>query len=120
MKNEAAKNDLPVYLFHQGANIRAHDFLGCHCDRTAERTVFRVWAPHALEISAIGDWNGWDESAAPMRRISDEGVWECAVDGVHWGSRYKFSVLGSDQTRRLKGDPFAFHVEANENKASVV
>ena len=120
MNNERAQNDLPVYLFHQGTNYHAQDFFGCHFSPEEERAVFRTWAPHALEISVVGDWNSWREDAHPLRRISDAGVWEITIDGIQLWQRYKFSILGPDQKRRLKSDPFAFHAETDGKTASIV
>ena len=31
--------------------------------------VFRVWAPAATGVCVVGDFNGWDISAAPMRSV---------------------------------------------------
>ena len=106
---EQARNELPIYLFHQGTNYLAHDFYGCHFDQAAEESAFRVWAPNALEISVVGDWNDWDADAHPMTRVSDGGVWEAYIEGIELWQRYKYSILGSDGIRRLKADPFAFH-----------
>ena len=115
-----ARNELPIYLFHQGTNFRAHDFFGCHFDQVTEQAAFRVWAPNALEVSVVGDWNDWAQQAHPMTRISDAGVWEVSIEGVQMWQRYKFSILGPDHVRRLKADPFAFHAETEGSTASIV
>ena len=40
---------VPMYLFHEGSNARAYEFLGAH--RTDDgKTVFRVWAPNAVSV----------------------------------------------------------------------
>lgn len=62
---------MALYLFHQGTNYRAYDYLGAH--RAQDGFVFRVWAPHATEAFVVGDFNAWGESH-PMTRISDGGV----------------------------------------------
>ena len=82
MAQDIIQNDLPVYLFHQGTNYRAQDFFGCHLDTQNKRAVFRTWAPHAQEISIVGDFNDWDAQAHPMARLSEAGVWELSIPDV--------------------------------------
>jgi 1,4-alpha-glucan branching enzyme len=113
-------NDLPVYLFHQGTNFRAYEFLGCHFDADSGRAVFRTWAPNAQAVNVVGDFNQWREDAHPMRRLSEDGIWELSLPDVSQWQRYKFSVTGRDGQRRLKADPFAFHAETDQKTASIV
>lgn len=72
---------LPAYLFHQGTNYHAQELLGAHAVKRGRgfATVFRVWAPNARAVSVVGDFNNWDTAAAPMQRITDEGLWECTL-----------------------------------------
>ncbi|MCL2167133.1 MAG: alpha-amylase family glycosyl hydrolase, partial [Clostridiales bacterium] len=120
MSTEKPQNDLPVYLFRQGTNYQAHTFFGCHFDQLSEYAVFRIWAPYAREVSVLGDWNDWKEDANPMRRISEDGVWEAAINGVQVWQCYKFSILETENTRRQQVDPFAFYAEAEGDLASIV
>ncbi|MDR1735073.1 MAG: 1,4-alpha-glucan branching protein GlgB [Oscillospiraceae bacterium] len=117
--------ELPVYLFHQGTNARAYDFLGCH---TADgRTVFRVWAPHAAQVAVLGDFNGWEEwNALPMTQISGNGIWEAITEEVPEYSAYKYQItpqqppLPGRDNRLQKADPYAFHAETRPGTASKV
>jgi len=113
-------NDLPVYLFHQGTNYHAQDFFGCHFDAELKQAIFRAWAPRALEISIVGDFNAWNDKSHPMERLSEAGVWELRIPQVELWQRYKFSILGADGRRRLKSDPYAFHTETDGNTASII
>src|SRR6266705_5842071 len=78
-------SDFDLYLFGQGKNYRIYEKMGAH-----PRTVngisgvhFAVWAPNALAISVIGDFNEWKRGANPMSlRHQDVGVWECSVPGL--------------------------------------
>ena len=54
------KNDMAPYLFHQGTNYYAYDYLGVH--KTDEGFVFRVWAPNADAIMLTGDFNDWSDN----------------------------------------------------------
>ena len=112
------KNDMAPYLFHQGTNYYAYDYLGVH--RTDEGFVFRVWAPNADAIMLTGDFNDWSDGI-PLERVSDGGVWEVNVtDGsVKLGDKYKYKIYGCGQVH-YKADPYAKRAELPPNTASVV
>lgn len=54
--NRAGREDLPVYLFHQGTNYNAYDFMGAHFgEKDGKKGVFfRTWAPNAKSVSVVG------------------------------------------------------------------
>lgn len=52
LKNENL--DVPVYLFHQGNNAKAYEFMGSHKVEGTSTVIFRVWAPHAVSVSVVG------------------------------------------------------------------
>ncbi len=110
-------SDIPVYLFKQGRNCRAYEFFGSHF--TDEAVVFRVWAPGALGVSVVGEFNSWNENANEMTKIAD-GIWEAEIQGVKQFDSYKYSILGCDGVRRMKADPYAFHGETRPANASKV
>ena len=111
-------SELPAFLFHQGTNYFAYKYLGLHF--TANKAVFRVWAPNAEGISVVGDFNGWDFYAAPMQRITDMGIWEVKLprSSVSIGQKYKFAINRNGKTV-LKSDPYAFYSETLGNTASI-
>ena len=115
MKNT---NDMAPYLFHQGTNYAAYEYLGVH--KVEENYIFRVWAPNADSIFLVGDFNDWSESI-PMERITDGGIWEVSVSGneVKEGDRYKYKVYGCSQVH-YKADPYATAAELPPATASVV
>ncbi len=96
---------------------RAHEHLGCH--PKGDGFVFRVWAPNARAVSVVGDFNGWDDSAAPMTRDQD-GFWCAELTGIQYGQVYKYAVFGPDGRCVLKADPFAFHAETGPATGSKV
>ena len=56
---------VPLHLFHQGTNLMAYDFFGCHeGEKNGEKGhFFRVWAKNAKAVSVVGDFNCWDAGA---------------------------------------------------------
>ena len=114
------QSELPVYLFHQGTNYRAFEFLGCHFDSGTGAAVFRTWAPGAKAVHLTGDFNSWNENSNPMARISDGGVWEAVVEGAAHGQRYKYIISSGRDKRVFKADPYAFFSETEGNTASII
>lgn len=74
----------PLDQFLQGESVRAYEFLGSHFVNWDGRqgVVFRVWAPNALSVSVVGDFNDWNNDANFMYKISDGGVWELFIEGI--------------------------------------
>ena len=104
------------YLFHQGTNYKAYEFLGAH-RLSVGRYVFRVWAPNADAVYVIGSFNGWDMSC-PMTRLSEGGIWE-AETAAQVGDMYKFRIVNGYKTVD-KADPYAFYCETPPATASVI
>ena len=75
------------YLFGEGADTRAYEFLGAHFE--GDRVVFRTWAPNAKAVSVVGDFNGWNPEANPMHRADE--IWETEIDGLY--RRYRPGTL---------------------------
>ncbi len=63
-------SNVPLYLFHQGTNYRAYEYMGMHRVQQDGRTqmVCRVWAPNAQMVSVVGEFNNWDDSVNPMEK----------------------------------------------------
>ena len=108
-----------IYLFHQGTYYHAYNLLGCHYS-SGEGAWFRCWAPNAKNVSVVGDFNNWDNSANQMSKISSGGIWEVFISNVKQFDNYKFSVTTKTDRVILKADPYAFHSETNGATASKV
>ncbi len=113
------KTDLsvPLYLFHQGNNAKAYEFLGSHRVKGTDTVVFRVWAPHASAIGVAGSFNNWDGSLNPMYKISD-GVWEAEIEGIQEFDSYKYSITAANGQTVMKSDPYGVHMETRPGTAS--
>lgn len=115
VKNEDLS--VPVYLFHQGNNAKSYEFMGSH--RIDEDTVvFRVWAPHAVAVSVVGDFNDWDKNTDPMYKISDS-LWEVEVSGkIQPYTNYKYAITGRNENTIMKSDPYGYHMETRPGTAT--
>ena len=112
-------SELAVYLFHQGTNFRAYEYLGAH--PVEGGFVFRVWAPNAAAVAVTGDFDDW-RGTLEMRRVSEGGLWEAVGIGGEFcrGARYKYLITAADGRRLYKADPYAFAAECPPATASLM
>jgi 1,4-alpha-glucan branching enzyme len=61
--------------------------------RTLRGVNFVCVAPQAQSVSLLGDFNKWNPSANPMKRMPD-GAWLLVVELPHGHHRYAFLVDG--------------------------
>ncbi len=115
--------ELDEHLIGEGAHLRLWEVLGAHVmsHEGVQGTHFAVWAPNALRVSVVGDFNGWDGRCNAMRIRGQTGVWEIFIPGLGDGEPYKYEL--HDQHGNLlplKADPFGFGSEHPPKTASVV
>ncbi len=113
--------DLPIFLFHQGTNYRAYEFLGAHFGEKDGKpgVYFRVWAPNATSVSVVGSFNYWNTTKNPMEQISENGIYETFIPKLKKYDKYKYAVTSSGGTV-FKADPYAFHSETPSGTASKI
>ena len=118
-KSAATTQELAPYLFHQGTNFYAYQYLGFHFE--GERATFRTWAPNADSVSVCGDFNGWNPNADPMTRVTEGGVWELILpsDRVSVGQCYKYCIRNGER-ELLKADPYGFSMQRPPETASLI
>ena len=121
VNNITNPNDFPLYLFYQGKNYEAYKFFGVHSYKKGRDRifVFRVWAPNAVSVSVVGDFNEWNRNTSPMCLIAD-GVWEAEISGLSQFDAYKFSIETKDGRFIMKADPYASHFETRPGTASKI
>ena len=112
-------NAFPLHLFYEGKNFDAQRFFGAHTELRddGKKTVFRVWAPNAIDVSVVGDFNGWDRTVNTMLPVAD-GIWEAALDQLPPYTIYKYSILTKSGEIRLKNDPYGTHFETAPQNAT--
>lgn len=83
LEEELFVGELDQYLFGQGTHYDIYRKLGAHKTKRNGKTgiYFAVWAPNAKEVHLIGEFNGWDESSIPMKRLEPLGIYEVFVPG---------------------------------------
>ncbi len=98
------QSELADFLFHQGTNFHAGEYLGAH--PLKEGYVFRVWAPNAKAVFVVGDFCDWHKGI-PMCRITKAGIWEAQVPTACEDMLYKFRIVTQDGRVLYKADPYA-------------
>src|SRR5216683_263958 len=62
-------SDTDLYYFNEGTHSRLYKKLGAHpltVDAT-RGTYFAVWAPNAVQVYVMGDFNGWCKDSHPLQ-----------------------------------------------------
>ncbi len=115
-------SEYDLYLHGEGKHFRAYERLGAHL-RTISGVSgvnFAVWAPNAVSVSVVGDFNHWDDRRNFLRHHCANGIWELFVPGVGPGDLYKYRIKTRDGQLLEKADPYAFGAEVPPHSASVV
>ncbi|MDF2854297.1 MAG: glycogen branching protein [Neobacillus sp.] len=120
--NTLFPTDYQLHLFHEGNLFQSHQLFGAHLLRNSEMVVTRfcVWAPNAIKVRLVGDFNGWNGEGYDLQRINKEGVWILIVNQNMEGCLYKYEIISAQGEKILKADPFAFLSEVRPNTASIV
>ncbi len=119
-KNFITQDD--CYLFGQGTHYEIYNKLGAHLvTRNGRKGVyFAVWAPHAVNVSVIGEFNDWIGFDHNMEMNNESGIWELFVPDVKEGCAYKYVISTQDGRTLYKSDPYGFYSEVRPETASRV
>ncbi|MGW1077097.1 1,4-alpha-glucan branching enzyme [Streptomyces sp. NPDC002537] len=117
-----ALGELDLHLIREGRHEELWRALGA---RPMEHegvagTRFTVWAPNALGVRVVGDFNFWDGTGHPMRSLGAAGVWELFLPGIGEGALYKFEITRPDGSHTMRADPMARRAEVPPANASIV
>lgn len=115
-------SDNDIDKFNAGIHYSVYEKLGAHLMDVdgVLGTFFAVWAPNALRVSVVGDFNGWDGRVHQMKRNEQGGIFEIFIPDVHEGECYKYEIKVKGGLTFLKADPYAFGQQLRPETASVV
>jgi 1,4-alpha-glucan branching enzyme len=117
-------SDFDIHLFKAGKHYKLHEKLGSHVVEHygISGTYFAVWAPNAVNVSVIGNFNGWNKDSQQMSpRWDGSGIWEIFVPNIGRGEVYKYFIKSNQYGVELeKADPFALWCEVAPKTASIV
>ena len=102
--------------------MRAYEYLGAHkaVRKDKQGVLFRVWAPHAMSVSVVGDFNDWNKNSNHMKNRNDDGIWELFIEGIGQLELYKYCIETPWFEKILKSDPYAFYAEKRPDNASLI
>lgn len=109
-------------LFAEGIHYTIYEKLGAHKMTIdgVEGVMFAVWAPNAMRVSVVGDFNSWDGRRNPMRRLGQSGIHEVFIPGLEQGLIYKYEIKVKGGLTILKADPYGYCSELRPATASVI
>jgi 1,4-alpha-glucan branching enzyme len=115
-------SDYDNYLLGEGTHTRAYERLGAQLRTVAgvSGVNFCVWAPNAVAVSAVGDFNQWDGRRHLLRKHAANGLWELFVPDLGAGEKYKLRLRTCWGEVIDKADPFGFAAELPPRTASIV
>jgi len=105
--------------FSDGELYDAYNYLGCIYNSDTKKATFRVYAPRAIDVYVVGDFNFWDNTATPMFRTGS-GIFVVDVENVEEYSNYKYYIVTDTKGGIYKADPYAFHSETEGGTNSKV
>lgn len=132
-----------ISLFEKGENYRIYHYLGAHPavvtgygeeaklileqeistdkeKKGVKGVYFAVWAPGALRVSVVGNFNHWDGRMHQMCRNGDSGIFSLFIPAIGCGEIYKYEIKINSRTIELKTDPYAFRNEVRPQNASII
>ncbi len=98
--------------FRAGKLFNAEDVFGSHImEHDGEIGVhFAVWAPNAMRVSVVGDFNGWDGRMYQMKKVFGS-VFELFIPGNFENKKYRYEIKLKGDKILKKNDPFATSFE---------
>ncbi|MEX0962259.1 MAG: 1,4-alpha-glucan branching protein GlgB [Simkaniaceae bacterium] len=97
----------------------SYEFRGAHLTTSGVR--FSLWAPSAIKVSVIGDFNHWNESKHVLEKEEKTGVFSGTVHEAKEGDFYLFHITTLEGKTLIKSDPFGRSFELRPGfKARVI
>ena len=94
--------------FLGGVYYEAYKKMGAHpmVMNGVAGTHFAVWAPNAVRVSVVGEFNNWDGRALPMHKMPMSGLFELFIPGVKAGDAYRYEIKAKGDVLLQKADPY--------------
>ncbi|MDG6904576.1 MAG: 1,4-alpha-glucan branching protein GlgB [Nitrososphaerota archaeon] len=115
-------SEYDLHLFSEGTHRKIYEKMGAHIRKigSVSGVNFTIWAPNAMSVSVVGNFNHWNVGETPMNSRGSSGIWEIFVPEIDADEVYKFAIKSRvDEVVRLKSDPYAFAMEVRPRTAAI-
>jgi 1,4-alpha-glucan branching enzyme len=117
-------NSDDLYYFNQGKLYDAYRVFGAHIETDASNqhlgVRFSVWAPHAKEVSVLGEFNGYQAWVHNLHKTDEAGIWSLLVPDAKEWHEYQYEIKTHDGRTLYKADPYAFFSAERPSQMSKV
>lgn len=119
---EPVMDPIDISKFADGIHYEIYEKMGAHpCMLDGvEGVLFAVWAPRAVRVSVVGNFNGWNGKLHAMRRIEYSGIFELFIPGLKAGEIYKYEIQNAAGKTFMKPDPYGNAAELRPGNASMI
>ncbi|MFH5881130.1 1,4-alpha-glucan branching protein GlgB [Liberiplasma polymorphum] len=105
-------NQDTLYYFNQGLLTDAYQHFGAHLMKNAQgevvKTRFTVYAPHAKEVSVVGEFNQFQNWVHQLTKVDKLGIWRIEIpENLEWKT-YKYEIKTYDGRTLYKSDPYGY------------
>ncbi len=118
---EAVLEEDDIKRFTAGTCKNAYEFMGSHTKEIdkVKGIQFAVWAPNAVRVSVVGDFNRWDGRILQMNRLGESGIFVLFVPEMESGVPYCYEIKFKNGMIGKKLDPYSCSTVYDNGKASV-
>ncbi len=112
-----------VSSYKEGLCLDAYNVFGAHLVKDKDGNFigceFALYAPNAVSVDLIGEWNNFTQGANRLEHILG-GVWYCYLEGQFEWQRYKYLIITKQGEHLYKADPYAFYSQVRPSQDSKV
>ncbi len=119
---EIGLTDDEINKINSGLHYHLYEVLGANYTTIdgQEGVMFRVWAPNAMRVSVVGDFNDWNGKIHQMIRHEETGIFMLFIPELAEGLNYKYEICVKGGETQLKADPYATRSQLAPETASVL
>ena len=119
---EVSLTEDEITKINSGLHYQVYEVMGAHFTKMdgQEGVMFRVWAPNAVRVSVVGDFNAWNGKIHPMIRHEETGIFMLFIPALAEGMNYKYEIQMRGGLTHLKADPYAVRSQMAPDTASVL
>lgn len=94
--------------FKTGKTRDAYRYMGAHFQEVNKKSgiAFHVWAPNAVRVSVVGEFNKWNGKAHPMVKDEESGIFSLFIPGISKDIEYRYEINAKGNNVYTKLDPY--------------